>query len=168
MATRLGPSFIELHGAELQKFVYEALQRIYDKEDFVGAPGEDTAEASHIIVTIDDWSCEDDCLTGEPFNGTTTVRYKGVICWRMIYWGKVLPNAISRSEQIYALLLDAFRKAPKNAPYRGPSFATDGEMVYANIWHGDIAKFHGQEKIMSSEEEWLFECDYRGGLVNVF
>jgi hypothetical protein len=36
-----------------------------------------------------------------------------------------------------------------------------------NIWHGNITKFFGQEKVGNTNDDWLFEADYRSGIVNV-
>ncbi len=58
--------------------------------------------------------------------------------------------------------------AKPDHPWRGPNgFVAENGLRYTNIWHGNIEKFYGQEKIGDTKDNWLYEADYRGGIVNL-
>lgn len=165
MGKLIGADFAEKHGAELQKFLYEALMHGYGSESAM-TESENDDGSTKIIYECGDWRYSDKFFGGEPFGGMTVVRYKGVACFVMNYWGKVLPGV--DKETVYACLMPALMATNPDHPWRGPNgFVADNSLRYTNIWHGNITKFYGQEKIGNANDDWLYEADYRGGIVNL-
>lgn len=166
MSQHVGIDFIEKHGKELQAFVFEAVQHGYGSEDIAG--DENTPDGSSTInYENGHWRFQDVFFGGEPYSGQSTIFYKGVACWNMTYYGKVLPK-IEDKQHVYDCLMPALMAASPNFPFRGPSvFIAENGLRYANIGHGNIAQFYGQESIKDKDDEWLFETHYRGGVVNL-
>lgn len=163
MERNLEKGFITVHGAELQKFFHEVITNGY------GNTTAKVIERADYGKTIQygrrDWYAEDTFYGGEPFSGMTVIWYKGVPCLTMTYWGKVLPNA--DKEAVYPCLSAALRAANPQHPWRGPNQFEANGLRYTNMWHGMIEKFYGQEKIGDAEDNWLYECDYCGGIINL-
>lgn len=164
METRLRPDFVTKHSAELQQFFYNAQINGYGNPMatiFKGRDGGTTIE-----YVEGPWCSEDTYYGGEPYSGMMVITRCQIVCFTMIYWGKVLPEA--NIEEVYKCLQAALMAVNPLHPWRGPNqFTADNGLRYTNIWHGDINKFYGQEKIGDSHDNWLYECDYRGGIVNL-
>lgn len=166
MGKHVGVDFAEKHGEELNVFVYEALHHGYGSESVTG--DDDTPDGSSTIMyERGDWRYQDIYYGGEPYSGQTTVFYKGVACWNMVYYGKILPH-VKIKQYVYDCLMPALMAALPNFPFRGPSvFIAENGLCYVNIGHGDIAQFYGQESIKDQNGEWVFETHYWGGVVNL-
>lgn len=165
MKNRLEEGFVAKHGAELQDFFYRANLKGYggdpDPYSIVVSPDGSTKISYH----EENWRYLDEFYGGEPFSGMTTIWYQGKVCFTMVYWGKVLPGA--NQKKVYACLKAALRASKPEHPWRGPNGLVANNLRYTNIWHGNIEKFYGQEKIGNINDDWLYECDYRGGIVNL-
>ena len=166
MGRRVGFDFAKERSIELQEFYYEALLHDYGAAD--GAKFETGFEdgSTKIVYERGDWRYSNKFFGGEPFGGMSVVRFRGVACFVMMYWGKVLPGA--NKDEVYQCLFPALLATNKDHPWRGPNtFLADNGLCYTNIWHGSIEKFYGQEKVGNSNDDWLYEADYRGGIVNM-
>lgn len=175
MRKTLDSNFVATHGVELQRFFHEASLKGYasnpdlqftdrPSSDFQIQTGDDGS--TKIIYCRGEWRYSDKYFGGEPFSGMVVIRHRGIACFTMVYWGKVLPGI--DHEKVYACLRPALRAARLEHPWRGPNqFVADNGLLYTNIWHGNIEKFYGQEKIGDACDNWLYEADYRGGIVNL-
>ena len=54
---------------------------------------------------------------------------------------------------------------PEQHPYRGPAEYAEGNLVYTNQWHGDLAQFSGEEKI-TQNGILVYKANYIGGWVD--
>ncbi len=166
MGIHIGTDFAQLHGDELLAFIFEALHYGYGSESIAGDDNT-TDGSSKVVYEKDDWRYQDVYYGGEPYSGQTTIFYKGVACWNMVYFGKVLPH-VDNKQYIYDCLRPALMAASPNFPFRGPSvFIADNDLRYANIGHGNVVQFYGQESIKDENDECLFETYYFGGIVNL-
>lgn len=166
MGKHVGLDFSEKHGTELQEFYHEALLHGYGAADGDVTKTEYDDGSTKIVYKRGVWRYSDKFFGGEPFAGMSVVRYDSIACFVMNYWGKVLPFA--DKEEIYRCLMPALLATNKDHPWRGPNhFLSEDGLRYTNIWHGNINKFYGQEKIGNANDDWLYEADYRGGIVNL-
>lgn len=176
MEKHLPSDFVAKHGTELQRFFYEASLHGYGSSapNFTERPNDEVASrtiegedgSTKIIYESGEWRYSDKYFGGEPFSGMTVIRYRGIACFTMIYWGKVLPKV--DKEKVYACLQPALMATKLEHPWRGPNqFVAQNGLLYTNIWHGNVEKFYGQEKIGDADDNWLYEADYRGGIVNL-
>jgi hypothetical protein len=166
MGNHIGIDFAKEHGAELQEFLYEALLRGYGSES--NSTDAESADGSTKLPPYEcgDWKYVDEYYGGEPYSGITVIYYKGVACFSMVYWGKVLSGVDRQS--VYDCLMPALMATNPAHPWRGPNqFVAANGLRYTNLWHGSIEKFYGQEKIGNTDDDWLYEADYRGGIINL-
>jgi len=166
MGIHVGIDFVEQHLTDLLAFVYEATQHGYGSENIAG--DENTTDgSSKIPYENGDWRFLDTYYGGEPYSGMSTVFYKGVSCWTMIYYGRVLPH-VDDKQYVYDCLCPALLAATKEYPFRGPAnFVADNGLIYENYWDGNITSFCGSESITDSDGVKQFETCYAGGLVNL-
>lgn len=171
MSKHLKSNFVAKHGTELQEFFHEAALHGYGSNRKKNGRAE-SSEVLHangstqICYQRDGWMYVDTYFGGEPFSGITIVYHHGIACLSMVYWGKVLPHA--NQEAVYDCLRPALMASRPEHPWRGPNhFDAANGLSYTNLWHGTIEKFYGQEKIGDSLDNWLYEADYRGGVINL-
>lgn len=160
MSKTLPTNFVTRYGKELQKFFYEASLRGYGNEELLAQgsslrdrdsevkviEGEDGS--TKIIYECDVWRYSDKYFGGEPFGGMTVIRFCGIVCFVMNYWGKVLPNV--NKQLVYDCLMPALMVTRPEHPWRGPNhYVAKNGLLYTNIWHGNIEKFYGQEKLVT-------------------
>lgn len=164
MEDQLRINFVEAYGMELQGFFYEATRKDYSGECIVVESNENVEVVKY---ERDDWTYVDECFGNEPFSGIVTIFYEGIVCFSMVYGGKALP--LTGTGAIYECLKQALMATNEKHPWRGPnSFEADNGLRYTNMWHGDINKFYGQEKVGNADDDWLYECHYRGGIINIW
>ena len=164
-----GNGFVGKCAKELQDFLCEALKHGYGS-DYANARVEyDTGDKSYCIEfdspAYPDWRYVDTWYGVDPFSGISKIYYYGAVCWTMIYWGKFLPK---KESFVHDCLCEALQNFNPDHPWRGPNqYNSIGGLRYTNMWHGNIEKFYGQEKIGNSNDDWLYEMDYRGGIINL-
>ncbi len=139
------------------------------KEYASGVIQTDFSDGRHTIrYQENDWVYEDSWVGGEPFAGMTTIWFRGVACWSMVYMGRV-KSGFSK-EEIYPCLWAALAKVSPEYPYRGPKYMSynDDEYWYKNQWSGGLVDFTGEETITSSNDNMVgYEMIYHGGVVNL-
>lgn len=168
--------FAQEHGAELQEFFREA-QIAYASGSVLPMPIGDSGQrvlytrkvdgASAGLFTCDPWEYEGDWYGGEPHSGLIVVRFEGVECFSMVYWGRVMPYAEDKA-RVMAALMDALRHPVPAMPWRGPrKFLASNGLKYINQPSGSVRKFDGHEEIVSvSRKQVLYSADYIGGIIN--
>lgn len=109
------------------------------------------------------WKSHDNFFGGEPYGGRTVVFYQDKPVWLMVYYGWVVEGV--ETNLIYQVLRNALQRMPPDYPFRGPKEYRDGELVYTNLWDGELSKFSGEEKI-SDGGRVLYKANYLGGLVD--
>ena len=138
------------------------------KEYASGIVQTDFSDGRHTIRYADgNWLYEDSWVGGEPYAGMTTVWFRGVVCWSMVYMGGVRPGV--DKEDVYPCLWMALSKVSLEHPWRGPEYLPyhDGKHHYHNEWTGDLANFDGEEKIVLADGEECYRMKYHGGVVNL-
>ena len=65
-----------------------------------------------------EWRSHDNFFGGEPYGGRLVVFYKNKPVWIMVYYGLILNGIIVNP--IYAMLRNALKNMPDDAPFRGP------------------------------------------------
>lgn len=110
-----------------------------------------------------EWRSHDNFFGGEPYGGRLIVFYKDKPIWIMVYYGYVIQGI--DANPVYAILRNALRQMPPEAPFRGPKEYRDGDLTYVNSWHGTIEHYSGKEQITMGEKI-LYKANYRGGLVD--
>ena len=143
-------------------------------------PGESMKEYTSGVIQIDfsdgrhvvkyqegDWSYEDSWVGGEPFSGMTTVWFRGVVFWSMIYRGRVTSGY--NKEEVYPCLWTALAKVSPDRPFRGPENMSydDGKAWYHNQWSGSLVDFNGEESITIADRGVAYKMTYQGGAVNL-
>ncbi|MDD3410203.1 MAG: DUF5680 domain-containing protein [Eubacteriales bacterium] len=106
-----------------------------------------------------DWLYIDSYLGGERFSGEEGVWLEGQPQWAMNYSGRELSERFS-GDFLKAALLER----PREEPYRGPRFFTQGRYAYHNDVSGSFEWFQGKEEIFCDEEK-VYELFYHGGIV---
>lgn len=163
MKKPLGMNFMEEHGEELKKFLRKGLQSEFEVRGTALDDGMElqTYKEGH-------WSYENRWFLGEPATGITTIRYKGVPCWSMVYYSRMLTYA-DRSE-VYACLRAAFAEPNQDGYLRGPGefHSLDNGYTYANTQHGSLTRFDGLETVKNIDGDMVFKIHYRGGAICVY
>ena len=169
MANHVGTDFAEKHGSDLVRFAYEALQYGYGKE---ASAEDDVSKVSNNGITTVNyekgcWSFVDSFSNGEPFSGMSTIFYKGICCWSLIYFGGVY-HSVTDASSVYECLFKALLAAPNEHLFRGPrEYADNNGLRYFNDWRGNAKNFDGLETICNQYSEYQFSLYYKGGLVNL-
>ncbi len=116
--------------------------------------------ASHDLpYEKDDLLYIDTYLGGECFSGEEAVWKDNVPIWSMNYIGRVTGEGFSGN-----FLKAALKKAPIEAPYRGPALYREGDYTYYCIVYGGFNWFWGYEEIFHGEDH-VYECRFHGGKV---
>ncbi len=110
-----------------------------------------------------EWRSHDNFFGGEPYGGRLVVFYKNKPVWIMVYYG-LISHGISVNP-VYAMLRNAFKNMPEDAPFRGPKKIKSGKLIYSNTWKGTIEQYNGEEHI-TQERLIVYKANYMGGLVN--
>lgn len=112
------------------------------------------------------WKYEDRFYGSEPFAGNIQIFYMGKCYWYMDVQGKCLSDNPEITKMVYDCLGEAFKAAPLSFPFRGPSaYIASNGLRYANLGHGNVRKCYGQESIKDSDDNWLYEVNWRGGAI---
>lgn len=111
----------------------------------------------------DEWRSHDNFFGGEPYGGRLVVFYKEKPVWIMVYYGFITQGIAT--DPIYALLRNALRQMPEDAPFRGPKKLKDKDLTYSNTWNGTIERYSGEEHITKGKKI-LYKANYRGGLID--
>ncbi len=109
------------------------------------------------------WKSHDNFFGGEPYGGRTVVFYENKPVWIMVYYGWVVEGV--EANAVYKVLRNALQQIPEDYPFRGPKEYREGEVVYTNLWDGELSRFFGEEKI-SDGKRLLYQASYLGGLVD--
>lgn len=105
----------------------------------------------------------DNFFGGEPYGGRVVVFHKNKPVWMMVYYGWITEGV--KADPVYAVLRNALKQMPEDAPFRGPKEFKDGEFAYLNDWDGDVEKYSGEEQITQGEK-LIYKANYMGGLVD--
>ena len=166
MGKHVGLDFPEKHGEELREFYYEALMRAFGAADGDVTRIERKNGDVKIVYKRGIWRYVDEYTDGEPFSGETKVYHRGIKCFTMGYWGKVMPGA--NKQEVYDCLVPALLATDPNHPWRGyNTYVAKNGLCYMNGWSGDIEEFNGYETINSICDDLLYEASYYGGIVNM-
>ena len=116
-------------------------------------------------ITFEDaaWKSHDNFFGGEPYGGRTVVFLAAVPVWMLVYYGWVDESA--DPARLYAVLKNALKRMPAEAPYRGPERYEEDPFVYVNTWEGALERFSGREEILESSNV-VYRADYAGGWVD--
>lgn len=118
-----------------------------------------------ITFTKGEWSMHDNFFGGEPYGGRLIVYYKQKPFWIMVYYGSIV-ESFTEVNELYAVLREALKRMPKDAPFRGPKVYRQKDFVYKNSWTGTLEKYEGKEFILGGKEH-IYEASYMGGLVDL-
>ena len=145
---------------ELMDFLIKAT-----KEGYAAGKGHiiHREDGSHSTMFKDgNYEIEDNWEGGEPFSGWERVRRNGApVFWSMVYFG----IDETHDEGTIPTLRAALKVPPPEMPVRGPREFENGDFRYVNNWKGTIDAFEGSEAIYFKEAR-VYNCSYRGGLVN--
>ncbi len=169
--------FCRTHGDALTDFIYRAQLHGYSNPDAKFIENGDGTFS--VMPFVDgDWRYTDTWAGGEPFSGMSTVWYRDVVCWSMVYWGRVMPLPDQNYHGVTEFLSEALRHAKPIHPWRGPNkfVATckiypnarlGDDLIYRNDWKGNIRRFSGEETIIRARDKaLLYTASYMGGVVN--
>jgi hypothetical protein len=96
---------------------------------------------------------------GAHFTGIELVWQARQPIWSMTFHGMTLSEVSTDFPHFHKR---ALRRMPVEAPFRGPAFHREGELVYVNDWTGSIDAFRGAERMFQSDRE-VFRLEYQGG-----
>jgi Domain of unknown function (DUF5680) len=98
--------------------------------------------------------------------GQETVSYDERVIWSMVYAGGVLRGVADEAEiaVTYDCLCQALRMVEVERPFRGPRALGVGTFHYLDESTGDVASFHGTERILR-DGATVYRLDYNGGLI---
>src|SRR5947208_3499509 len=102
-------------------------------------------------------------LVASHMGGRTVVFLAGIPVWMLVYYGWVDKSA--DPAKLYAVLKNALKRMPAEAPYRGPGRYEEDPFVYANTWEGALERFSGREEILEGSS-LVYRADYAGGWVD--
>lgn len=111
-----------------------------------------------------EWRSQDNFFGGEPYGGRIVVFHRNKPVWIMVYYGQVAAGI--KSDPVYAVLREALKAMPTEAPFRGPTQYTHQDLTYLNTWQGDIPRYSGEEKIIDNRGNIIYQANYQGGLVD--
>jgi hypothetical protein len=111
-----------------------------------------------------EWRSHDNFFGGEPYGGRVVVFCKNKPVWMMVYYGWVAKDVVA--DPIYAILRNALKQMPEDAPFRGPKEFKDKEFTYKNSWTGGVERYSGEEQIFQ-DNKLVYKANYIGGLVDL-
>lgn len=112
------------------------------------------------------WRYEDRFYGDKLFAGNIQIFFDSKCVWYMDVQGKCLSDNPEIIKMIYDCLGEALKMAPPAFPFRGPSaFIASNGFRYANLGHGNVKKCYGQESIKNKNDDWLYEVNWRGGII---
>lgn len=101
----------------------------------------------------------DSFLGGDQFAGEEALWIKGLPFWSMNYAGRVTGDHFSGD-----FLKEALRSVPRDMPYRGPLFYSNGAYTYTCSVSGGFEWFQGHEAITYQGIE-IYDCFFHGGII---
>lgn len=94
------------------------------------------------------------------FAGQEIVWHQGKAVWGMNYFGFTADPV----EGFPPFLLEALKRVPAEAPYRGPETFLQGEFAYDCRWSGEVRQFTGRETIRYKGKE-MYSLVFHGGIL---
>lgn len=104
----------------------------------------------------------DTYLGGYKFAGEEAVWHNGAPIWSMNYYGWMLVPEIPPGFSQF--LKDALKRAPADAPYRGPAAWQRDGFTYACQWQGALDGFHGEE-VIELDGTLIYRLLFHGGMI---
>jgi hypothetical protein len=147
---------------ELKQFIIDSVASSYAAGDKAKKIKERDGSTT-ITFTKGNYVLHDNYFGGEPYGGREVVFFNGKSVWMMAYHGVVRGDTGGKT--VYAFLMKALLKAPKDFPFRGPALLEEGEWRYENAWDGDELHFSGAERIFVDNAS-VYNASYVGGLVD--
>ena len=142
---------------DMISFLCRAKKATYAGHGTEAAPSR--PDSHDLIHTEGELTYMDSYLGGERFSGEEALWQKGKPFWAMNYTGRVTGQPFSGD-----FLKEALAHVPKDIPYRGPAYYTDGTYKYEMTVEGDISWFNGYEKI-TLDGRMMYELHFHGGTV---
>ncbi len=122
-------------------------------------------KSTTMIFEESDWRYQDNYFGGEPYGGREVVFYQNEPVYIMVYYGWVTDTVIDIAA-VYKVLQGALIHMPEDRPFRGPAEYSQGDLVYKNVFDGEIDNFFGEEIIVNTDGQALYKAKYMGGLVD--
>jgi len=111
-----------------------------------------------------DWLYHDTYFGARDFIGEEIVYYKKERVWGLNYYGFILDPSY-HEDAVYEFLKEAMREDSRDLmPTRGPAHYAKGDWAYENEAEGDLARFHGEERILHKGAGG-YRCWHHGGLI---
>lgn len=98
----------------------------------------------------EDWYYRDSYAGFYCAPGQEVVYFQNKPVWVMSYGGGMLPDyhsGIDLAHRTFDFLKEALLAMDKDKPFRGPEIYKSRDWTYISEVNGDIADFHGREKI---------------------
>lgn len=149
---------------ELCKFLVKAKKATY-------AAGESAKKtvagdkSTTLVFENGDWRYHDNYFGGEPYGGREAVFYQNQPVYIMVYYGRV-NESVTDINTVYKVLQGALLLIPEDKPFRGPKKFTQDGWEYTNVFEGEIDNFFGEEVIIDSDGQKIYQAKYMGGLVD--
>lgn len=109
-----------------------------------------------------DWLYKDKYYGSVVDTGNERVFYKNKLIWSMAYRGGMFESKKDLSKKCFSFLKKCLLNIPSEFPVRGPKIFNENNLIYENIWKGNLEDFIGEEKIFLGEEQIYFR-NYIGG-----
>ena len=127
------------------------------------APFTKNYSKKYILIYMDQY------VGGKSFQGLEVVSQilldEFIPVWAMSYGGNYL-GSLKEKKKVDQILKSALKKAPIDAPFRGPSKLSNKIYEYENNWHGTLKDFKGEEIIYDKKTRYdVFGTKYAGGLI---
>lgn len=148
---------------QLCKFLVEAKKSTYAAGETAKKIVEDD-KSTTLIFEEGDLKYHDNYFGGEPFGGREVVFLQNEPIYIMTYYGLV-DESVSDFEAVYKVLQKALSLIPEDHPFRGPTEYAEGDLIYKNVFTGEIDNFFGEETISSVDGKEIYKARYAGGFV---
>ncbi|MEK6844330.1 MAG: DUF5680 domain-containing protein [Nanoarchaeota archaeon] len=156
---------------KLAKFLVKAKKATYANEEAVDLSNSERPLHKELEYGDKEFYYRDSYTGFFQAPGMEEVRLhnEGPTIWAMAYSGGMMPkyqSDIKFAKEIFGFLKRALSLVTEDMPFRGPRVYSRDNLVYKNIFEGDIKRFRGYERILlSGNNEEVFNQDYIGGLV---
>jgi hypothetical protein len=102
--------------------------------------------AYELTYTEGEWTYRDRYYGDVAFSGQEVVWHNNKPVWSMNYYGRTEKPLITQKELI-VFLKEALAQVTEEAPFRGPTLFTQGELTYTHYASGSVKAFAGTEAI---------------------